>query len=216
MTTNERLLPTIAAVVGPERLLILNPFHAEGISPDLACMFDTEARIHQLAGACIEQRPGDAQPFWCNRARTCSRRWRWCLRRKHPGVDVSRPHRGRVEPGAATARAPAVGADQVAYRHLPRGRGDREEHFGQHPGARAGLSAGSRRVACHPPDAQPQDLCHGAWRGAGAPAVRREASGVARDAEIFFELLLQYALDLDDSEERRLFFFLDEVQEWAN
>src|SRR5947209_8229455 len=41
-------IPLLAALVGEERLLIMNPFDARAVAPDFAAMYDTEARLHQL------------------------------------------------------------------------------------------------------------------------------------------------------------------------
>ena len=208
------LLPTIAAVVGPERLLILNPFHAEGISPDLACMFDTEARIHQLAGACIEQRPGDAQPFWAQSGQDVLTAVAMVFQEKAPGRWT---FRDLIEAASSLARLRLVLRQSEQTRSLI------DTYLEVEVTAKNILAS----IRAHMRDFRPVAAAwHATPRTLNLKTFVTELGGVLvlqpseekrrasrATQKLFFELLLQYALDLDDSEERRLFFFLDEVQE---
>jgi Type IV secretion-system coupling protein DNA-binding domain len=46
-------IPILAGIVGPENIINLNPFDARSVAPDNAKMFDSEARINQLASVLV-------------------------------------------------------------------------------------------------------------------------------------------------------------------
>lgn len=208
------LLPTLTAVVGPERLLILNPFHMEGIGPDVAVMFNTEARILQLAEACIEQRGGDTQPFWVQAGQDILASEAMVFAEKAPGRWT---FRDLVQGTASVARQKLVLRQSEQTRSLI------DTYLDVEPTSKNILATMRANLRDFRPVAA---SWHASPRTLNLKTFVTELGGVlvlqpseekrraARATQkLFLELILQYALDLDDSEDRRLFFFLDEVQE---
>ena len=66
-------IPELCAIAGEDRVLIGAPFDRRAFAPDLAGMFDTEARLSNLAEVLLEvaHRSPGADPFWINAAQDC-------------------------------------------------------------------------------------------------------------------------------------------------
>ena len=209
------LLPMITDLVGAERVLILNPFHEDGVAPNMACMSQADRWISQLLNDCIGERPDDAVgPFWRMAAGQLLTAVTRVLEERAPGCWTLRDV---IEAASSTARLRFVLRQSERTRLYVQsylGVGRTAENIVSY----IQTSLGDLRSLAAAWEALPRTLDLKRFvTELGAVLVLQPSweNRLASEAALkfFMEPILQEALALDDSKERRLFFFLDEVQE---
>ena len=217
LDTKKENAPVVAGIVGEENLIFLSPFDERGVAPDLAKMYDREARVHQLVAVYVPGVPGkekDDQIFWVNACRDNIGAVTMVFNERAPGRWEARD---QIEATASIARIAFVLRQSVQTRQLIDtyltndvlsrnilaslrsylkdwrpvaaiwSRTTRKIHFGEFV-----KDLGSVLIL---------QLDTEKWTT--SRAVQR----------LFFQRILEYSLDLPSSKLRRLFFYLDEIQQ---
>ena len=197
-----------------DRIIILNPFDARCYAPDFPSMYDAESLIQLLAEVYVQQRPNDPQPFFASGSQDFITSTTLVFDERAPGRWDARD---QIEATSSIARLKFVLNQSDQTRSLIDTYLDTEV---MSKNLLASLRAAMR-------DFRP---VAGLWSRTPRKINLREfvedlgyvlvlqpnesKRRVARATQrLFLQRLLEYALDLGDSDDRRLFFFLDEVAE---
>jgi hypothetical protein len=208
------LVPYLASIVGMDRIIILNPFDARGFAPDFPSMYDAESLIQLLAEVYVPQRNNDPQPFFASGAQDFITSTTLVFDERAPGLWDARD---QIEATSSIARLKFVLNQSDQTRSLIGTYLDTEVTSKNLIASVRAAMRDFRPVA-------------GLWSRTPRKINLREfvedlgyvlvlqpnesKRRVSRATQrLFLQRLLEYALDLDDSEDRRLFFFLDEVAE---
>jgi hypothetical protein len=207
-------VPKLASIVAPERIVMLNPFDERSVAPDLAAMYDTEARIHQLSSVYVPRKENEAQPFWAQAAQDLVSSVTMVFSERAPGRWEARD---QLEACASVPRLAFVLKQSLQTRHLI------DTYLSNETLSRnilASLRANLRdwRPVAAIWSRTPKKIHLGRFlEDLGQvlvlqPNVEKELTSRAVQ-RLVLQRLFEYGLMLPSSKKRRIFLFGDEIQE---
>jgi hypothetical protein len=208
------LVPIIAGIVGMERVIILNAFDIRSFAPDFPSMYDAESLIQLLAEVYVPPRPNDPQPFFTNGPQDLITGATLVFDERAPGRWDARD---QIEATSSIARLKFVLGQSSQTAMLVDTYLDTEVMSKSLIASVRAATRDFRPVAAiwarNPRKVNLKEFVENLGYVLvlqPSEAKRRVARATQR---LFLQRIMEYALDLEDSDRRRLFFFLDEVQE---
>ena len=205
---------TLCGIVGPDRVLNLNPFAEGSIAPDFPSMFDSEARSYALAESLVPRGDKEAQPFWTLASQDLIAAVTLVFNERSEGRwDL----RDLLEAIASIERLTFVLKQSRRTQHLV------DTYLSTEITSKnvlASIRASTRAFrpvaaiwARTPTKINLKDFVEQLGKVLIFQPDHEKRTAAKVVQRLILTRLFEYTLDLDDSTRRRMFWFLDEIQE---